>query len=40
MISNIMENATILDSEYIEDGVILNIECSEKEYVQYKQYII
>lgn len=39
-ISNIMENATILDSEYIEDGVILNIECSEKEYVQYKQYII
>lgn len=40
MISNIMENATILDSEYIEDGVILNIECSEKEYVKYKQYII
>ena len=40
MISNIMENATILDSEYIEDGVIFNIECSEKEYVQYKQYII
>ena len=40
MICNIMENATILDSEYIEDGVILNIECSEKEYVQYKQYII
>ena len=40
MISNIMENATILDSEYIEDGVILNIECGEKEYVQYKQYII
>ena len=40
MISNIMENATILDSEYIEDGVILNNECSEKEYVQYKQYII
>ena len=40
MISNIMENATIIDSEYIEDGVILNIECSEKEYVQYKQYII
>lgn len=40
LISNIMENATILDSEYIEDGVILNIECSEKEYVQYKQYII
>ena len=39
-ISNMMENATILDSEYIEDGVILNIECSEKEYVQYKQYII
>ena len=39
-ISNIMENATILDSEYIEDGVILNIECGEKEYVQYKQYII
>lgn len=39
-ISNIMENATILDFEYIEDGVILNIECSEKEYVQYKQYII
>lgn len=39
-ISNIMENATILDSEYIDDGVILNIECSEKEYVQYKQYII
>ena len=30
MISNIMENATILDSEYIEDGVIFNIECSEK----------
>ena len=40
MISNIMENATILDSEYIEDGVIFNIECSEKEYVKYKQYII
>lgn len=40
MISNIMENATILDSEYIEDGVIFNIEFSEKEYVQYKQYII
>ena len=40
MISNIMENATILDSEYIEDGVILNIEFSEKEYVKYKQYII
>ena len=36
MISNIMENATILDSEYIEDGVIFNIECSEKEYVKYK----
>ena len=30
MISNIMENATILDSEYIEDGVIFNIEFSEK----------
>ena len=40
MISNIMENATILDSEYIEDGVIFNIEFSEKEYVKYKQYII
>ena len=40
MISNIMENATILDSEYIEDRVIFNIECSEKEYVKYKQYII
>ena len=39
-ISNIMENATILDSEYIEDGVIFNIEFSEKEYVKYKQYII
>ncbi len=40
MISNIMENATILDSEYIEDGIIFNIECSKKEYVKYKQYII
>ena len=40
MISNIMVNATILDSEYIEDGVIFNIEFSEKEYVKYKQYII
>lgn len=40
MISNIMENATILDSKYIEDGIIFNIECSKKEYVKYKQYII
>lgn len=40
MISNIMENATILESKYIEDGIIFNIECSKKEYVKYKQYII
>lgn len=40
MISYIMENESIINFEYTENGVMFDIECSKVEYIKYKKFII
>ena len=40
MTSYIMDNSTILDTEYTDEGTLFSIECSKEDYIKYKPYII
>lgn len=40
LVSYITQNSSIIDSEYVAEGTIFNIECSKLDYDRYENYII
>lgn len=40
ILSYLIDNANVLDTEYTENGTLINIECTDAQYNKYKEYIV
>jgi GTP-binding protein HflX len=40
IVSYLNEKATVFETEYVENGTVINIECTEAIYNKYKEYVI